>query len=507
MTRTCKWLSLPVFLAQACFFLFVSQHRLIDGDEGFYVLASRLVSQGKVLYLDFFFQQSPLVPYVYGGWLKLFGVSWFSARALAALLTAITGALIYDHVCRETGKWIAGLCATVMFASSSLVFAWFPTVKTFSLGMAPIFLGYVLVARYTRSAAGRWIGLAGIGAGLGVDTRSFLVAVVPVFVWWIYRESGIRRLPHLLWFAAGFVVGILPSLALFLASPSAFLFNNLGYHAIRTRNGLVGDWADKARVISGTFGGRFTGYQFSLTLLICIVFLFVLRRRRDSALLAFWLAIAVGFISILPTPTSMQYFSMMMPFLIVGSVCLTSDYLVSLSDPRRFRLAVRVCAVAMLVYVGFATLSFRQYLYTGYKVPGLRDEADAPNWTLEQVTAVSKAIDQLTAPGEPVAAFWPGYIFASSANPYPGFENNFGMLVGVRLSPENRQKYHIISEPELQKDFGEHGPRIAVVGNQGSWNGAPGVVVCVRMLRIYGYDLAARVGDTAIYKWGSNSQP
>jgi hypothetical protein len=32
--------------------------------------------------------------------------------------------------------------------------------------------------------------------------------------------------------------------------------------------------------------------------------------------------------------------------------------------------------------------------------------------TATEVSAVSKAIDQLAAPNEEVASFWPGYIFA-----------------------------------------------------------------------------------------------
>ena len=61
MTRTCKLLFIPVFLLQAGFFWFVSQHRLIDADEGYYLLAARLVLQHKTPYLDFFFPQAPLL--------------------------------------------------------------------------------------------------------------------------------------------------------------------------------------------------------------------------------------------------------------------------------------------------------------------------------------------------------------------------------------------------------------------------------------------------------------
>jgi hypothetical protein len=55
-----------------------------------------------------FYTQAPLLPYAYGLWMKLFGISWFSARSYSATLTATLGLLIYEHVCRDTRSWIAG---------------------------------------------------------------------------------------------------------------------------------------------------------------------------------------------------------------------------------------------------------------------------------------------------------------------------------------------------------------------------------------------------------------
>ncbi len=43
------------------FFLQISSSRLVAGDEGFYTLATKLVSQGRVPYKDFFYPQMPLL--------------------------------------------------------------------------------------------------------------------------------------------------------------------------------------------------------------------------------------------------------------------------------------------------------------------------------------------------------------------------------------------------------------------------------------------------------------
>jgi uncharacterized membrane protein len=500
MTRTCKLLFLPIILLQTGFFLFVSQHRFIDGDEGYYLLASRLVMQHKAPYLDFFYPQAPLLPYAYAAWFRFTGISWFAARGFAALQTAVLGGLIYQHVCRETGKWIAGLAAVVLFASSSFVFAWYPIVKTFPLAVLFLFAAYVIFTRRSQSSPGWWIAAAGLFFGLSVDTRSYVVAVAPVFLWWIFRPDRARWPNRLCWFAGGCSIGMLPSLILFFASPDAFLFNNLGYHAMRSKAGLIGLWQDKLMVLLATFGGRFTGFQFSVLTLTCVGFIVLRRMKRDASLLAFCIAFALGVVSSLPTPASMQYFCMLIPFLIVAAVCSVSDYLAGLQSPRETRMAVALCVVVLVSFVGFAVPTFRRYLFTGDNVPGIEDSTDATNWTLPQVTTVSRAIDQLAAPGEKVVSFWPGYIFTSQADPYPGFENDFGLVVARKLTREKRQKYHVPSSAEIVDEFASHGPRLVVIGNQGPASGGPKYSAAVAVVRTYGYTLVRMVGETSIYE-------
>src|SRR5450755_2340512 len=147
MTRAGKLLTAPIFLFLAYCTWFASRHRFVDGDEGFYLLASRLVLQHKTPYLDFLYTQSPLLPYAYALWIKLFGISWFSARTFSAGLTTVLGLLIYQHVSSETRKWAAGLAAVILFLSSTFIFAWFPLVKTFSLASLFLFAAYVMVSR------------------------------------------------------------------------------------------------------------------------------------------------------------------------------------------------------------------------------------------------------------------------------------------------------------------------------------------------------------------------
>src|SRR5262249_3755147 len=112
----------------------VAWHRFLDGDEGFYLVAARLVGEGKRLYRGFFFLQTPALPYAFAGWLALAGSGWHAARMLAALLAAAIGALVYVAVLGSTGRRSAAAAAVVLYAASGLSLGWFSTVKTYGLG-------------------------------------------------------------------------------------------------------------------------------------------------------------------------------------------------------------------------------------------------------------------------------------------------------------------------------------------------------------------------------------
>lgn len=130
---TSRQQTILVFLAQFSIFLTISRWRLVDGDEGFYLLTSRLVTEGKLPYHDFLLTQMPMLPYVYGWWMHFAGMTWLSARLLSAILSGALGAALYSEVRQQTGKCAAGLLAVLLFVSSTHVFAWFTVVKTYAL--------------------------------------------------------------------------------------------------------------------------------------------------------------------------------------------------------------------------------------------------------------------------------------------------------------------------------------------------------------------------------------
>src|SRR5256884_7928520 len=126
----------------------MSLSRLVEAAEGIYLLNSREVLTGSLPYHDFFYPQMPLLPYVYGLWMKLFGVSWYSGRLLSALLAVALGLSVYTHAARLTRSRPLGILAVSLFASSTLCLAWLSAAKTFSLATLLLFPSYPVVFRH-----------------------------------------------------------------------------------------------------------------------------------------------------------------------------------------------------------------------------------------------------------------------------------------------------------------------------------------------------------------------
>ena len=93
-----------------------------------------------------------------------------------------------------------------------------------------------------------------------------------------------------------------------------------------------------------------------------------------------------------------------MPFLIVAAVGSVNDGFAMLQSPVAKQIAGGICVALLAIFVLMGVLRFQRYVTTKQN-------------PLENLTAVSNAIDQLADPGEKVVAFWPGYIFRIQSRP------------------------------------------------------------------------------------------
>jgi hypothetical protein len=442
--------------------------RFLDGDEGVYAYASRLAVHGYVPYGAFFFGQTPLLPYVYGAWFGIAGESWYSARILSALLTITVGVLLHWHVRRKLGT-VPAAVALLVYASSGFVLGYFTLVKTFALSTLLLFGAYLL------ADAGLFL-WAGAALGLALDTRLLFAAAIPAFG---VVALTARRAPALV---AG-LVALAPAAVLVALHPSAWYFDSLRYDALRTSHGLVGDVHQKAQTAATLLGveptDRALGIQFLLLTAACVAAL-VLARGRARSSFALAIAASLGIVSLFPTPTYVQYFSVTVPFLAVGVA-----ELVARTRPNVGALLFGgVCGAVYLAATGFAVRHFTDY-----------DALLRPS--IGSVRAVAKRVEDESSPGERVLSSWPGYLIGTHAWALPDYTNQFAPVAAAKISPAERRRFHVASESELEQRIRERDVRLVVYRN---WVTSPPFARWGAALRAGRYRLLATVETARIFR-------
>ncbi len=452
----------------AAVFVPMSLYRLVDGDEGTYLLVSRLVVEGQLPYHDFFYPQMFLLPYVYGGWMKLVGYSWYGARLLSAVFSIALGLLVYRQAARLAGARAWGVLAVVLFTFSSLAFGWYPLIKTFVFPSLLLFAAYAVL-----SSASRWRWVAsGVLIGLATDCRVYLIAVVPAFILELYltEEDPKRRLMQFARFAIGLALALLPNELFLLIDPRTFVFNIVDNQVIRTDFGLLG-WMDQRsgvveQLLAINSAEGVTSFQFLVIFVLNLVSWVSDALSREWPSLASTTAVSLLLVSLVPTPVYTQYFCIPIPFLLVNAVTFLAKLAREASGPRLRHLF----ASLTVIYVLVSPFDLYRYTIGGTFVPGITSAAEVVDWRLPTIRAVARAIDREVRADRPVAiSLWPGYFVESKASILPGLENHFALMFSDMVTPREVVQFKLMSYAGLAWHVQRHTVDVIVLGNWTSW--------------------------------------
>lgn len=446
-----------VYLLQLALFVPLALERLVARDEGFYAFAARLISEGRVPYRDFFFPQMPLSAYLWSGWLSLTGINWISARILTALLTAVLGLLLFIYLRKKLGggyAW-AGL---LLFIGSNFVFPWYLVVQTYSLSVLCLFISYWFLSA-AESKKQWFLFLSGFFLGLAIDTRLFFAGLGPflvLYLFFITKEPSLG-FRYCLIFSIGALLALAPNLYFVLTDPDSFYYSNLGYHLARSSISPKDDLLKKITLFQIVLGLRetekFAAFQYPLLIYFSVYsFLagLICREKLDSA----YLIIAALFVlNFVPSPSYLQYFCTLTPFLIITALFGVKK-IISFSVKHR-TVAARSFTYSLLLI--FCILYFkdfsgdlRSYTRTGEGVIGINKEKNARNWTLERVRIINAKTEDLSQSTDKIVAFWPGYLLETSRSIHPGFENHFREIAARKLTPKDQKRYRVPSKQTVR---------------------------------------------------------
>jgi hypothetical protein len=496
------WEYAAVALGQLVVFAVIARWRDLDADEGYYLVAAKLIAAGHHPYGDFWWPQMPLYPYVYGSWLSVFGDTWTAARAASVVLSAGIGALLYYYVRNRWETWTGALLCVVVFVSTRLVFEWFLLAKAYALATLPLLAAVVVLkVRPGPVSDRRWVAV-GVLAGIAVDVRLFFAAAVVVLAIHALRSGPVEEWRRrLIAFAGGVLVGVLPSVVLLVSDPDRFFFDNLGYHLQRKQGGAFGSLHQKVVTIAELVNDDPQFLVLLIVTVLCAVAARTLGRRGLSLPLA--LALVLSAVSLLPNPAYVQDFATIVPFLLIAiSDDIAFMYSVnSASNTHAIASGVRRLAViAVAIYAAVAAINFERSL-PGYRGTGLLGDS----LSLKTLRSVGAIIDANTRPNEPVLALWPAPLVESHAVPVSGFENDYAPSgVGTAgLSSSDAAKYFMGTRDQIEDKIRNRATRVVVASDLG----VDSIAQSTRqprtdwdaLLAASGYRQIASVGLTRIY--------
>lgn len=194
-------------------------------DESAYLQDGAQTTLSYLPFREFGGTKGPLYLFALHGWQSLIGRSVEGSRLFSSLLHVASIPLFFVLARRWLSKPVAWYAATVLWALSAVIVSLTSNVTHIPFELLLVFLGMWLV---TKPEPKRWhLLLGGVLFLAACISRATAVAFGPVFLYLLLAESG--RWRRFLWFAAGFLLVLLITLAIVWPNygwpKTAFFFN------------------------------------------------------------------------------------------------------------------------------------------------------------------------------------------------------------------------------------------------------------------------------------------
>lgn len=236
-----KYLASAVFLVLGFAAVYMGG---LNQDEGWYLYAANLVSEGRVPYADFAYTQGPVMPYIYA----LFVAVWSKFGLLGARLFTLSlgslGILFAALTARryvEEGKKNSVALLVFLSLAVNLYHLYFLAIpKTYALSSLFILLGFYVFS-FSRHY---W--LVGVLFALAAGTRLSLGILIPVMAIHLYLKRDTRSFASYV-FGAGLAILLIYVPFLLLYGDA---FSNLVlFHTSRESMGIMGKIGSLSRIV------------------------------------------------------------------------------------------------------------------------------------------------------------------------------------------------------------------------------------------------------------------
>jgi len=217
-----------------------SQTRAFVWDEGFHLLAAALIAQGKTVYVDFCFPQTPLNAYFNAGLIRLFSQNWHTPHLLAAIFVVgamcLTARFVLRHLPageNREQRWAGAGCAAVFTALNITVMQFGTVAQAYGSGLFFCVAAFCAAVAGMRRHAALFTFAAGLlsGVAAGCSLLTAPVAIV-LLAWTLWTNRETARWLRSGAFLAGAAIPFTPVIWLFFQAPEQVFFIILEYRPL-----------------------------------------------------------------------------------------------------------------------------------------------------------------------------------------------------------------------------------------------------------------------------------
>jgi len=481
------------FLIIGSFFMFFTN---VSPEEGFYLRASQNVYNGKILYKDFVYTQAPVLPYIYGIPLLILGSSLIVGRITSLIFLFLTLLLIIK-ISNHLGGKIASIFASLFFV---LNFSFIGFTSTIQNSSTLCFFFMVLSVFFLISKLKNYqkIILSVFFMGLAVGTR--LLAAPALFILLVFILINYEKKEFILSLISSILILELIFLPFLIIAPKQTWFGLLGYNQTRSvitagewfvegsLQQILGSLINKISVLMNTISSYFIYF------IIFIVSLFLFISKKDKKIktilkspliVLIFSIIFIGIANFIPKPTWVNYIVLIVPFMaILAGVC--SKFLIENSKNKKI--------IVLFIFVGLILTPISNTTpYLSIYYPS----------SINDISEVSKFIEEKTSPEDKVLTFETPLIIASKRDLLPGLDmGRYGYY--PKLTNEEVEKLNAINTPILIDYIENKKPKLVILTSHITLNylrGIPQTLELINRSLQKNYNLIETKKDFAVY-WG-----
>ncbi|MFH2048573.1 MAG: hypothetical protein ABIJ12_03915, partial [bacterium] len=435
--------------------------RLVDGDEGFYLIAAQEVWNGRTLYLDFFYPQMPYLPYFFSLISGHGFTTLFIARLIGAVFSLFTIILFTRIVCKITVNNSVRTALLFLYAFNALIIIWHPTAKTYMFTDFFLMFSFLSFLYYLQTKSTKMLIATAISIALAVNFRSVFAPLIIFYAVLFFFNSNTNKIKNITTFLISVIVVSIPTIYLMILSPDHFFFDNFGFHTMRADWMTIGDGLANRLI---TIGKIIVNPQIVVILLVLISYQLCKRKSVDKNISNFkWyqspsklagiMAVIITFIYLLPKPILQQYFLQVIPFALFASIK-GLEFFFSESKMKFWNKSRNsITKTAFTVYI----LGILPYIFVF--ILGVREQDGSQN--LRNMHQMCSYI-QKESTSKLILAEWPAIPLLAEVSNLDGLEF-LGFEFPLPLTPEESRKYHLALDNEIRDNIVKHKPDFIIV--------------------------------------------